>query len=224
MPTLTYPRSDTQLPGTGTEPGINRFGNYLPNLTDPGPQDERQCRTERYDSILTPGQLGQSTVDRPTSPVRSKPVGFTSTKVPKFGGVTSWDQYRQIFDAIAQSNGWDDATVALQLLSHLEGDVFNMALLIPEAKRATRAGQIGALTEHYGSPGQLADNRCQFERTARKDGENLSIFAKALQMLAVKVFGDMGPNAQLCPICDRFVAGHDNCVLQRHLDNVPGHC
>ena len=32
-----------------------------------------------------------------------------------------------MLDAIVVSNGWDDATVALQLLSHLEGDV-----LIPE--------------------------------------------------------------------------------------------
>ena len=59
----------------------------------------------------------------------SKPVAFTSTKVPKFSGVTSWIQYRQVFDAIVRSNGWDDVTVALQLLSHLEGDALNVALL-----------------------------------------------------------------------------------------------
>ena len=48
---------------------------------------------------------------------------FTTTKVSRFGGTTSWEQYRQVhvFDAIVLSNGWDDATAALQLLSHLEG-------------------------------------------------------------------------------------------------------
>ena len=56
---------------------------------------------------------------------------FTSTKVPKFGGATSWEQYRQVFDAIVLSNGWDDATAALQLLSHLEGDALNVAVLVP---------------------------------------------------------------------------------------------
>ena len=45
-------------------------------------------------------------------------VTYTSTMVPKFGGMTSWEQYRQVFDAILLSNGWDDATAALQLLSH----------------------------------------------------------------------------------------------------------
>ena len=46
-------------------------------------------------------------------------AAFTTTKVPRFGGTTSWEQYQQVFDAIVFSNGWDDATAALQLLSHL---------------------------------------------------------------------------------------------------------
>ena len=73
-------------------------------------------------------------------PALSKPVAFTSTKVPKFSGETSWDQYCQVFDAIVLSNGWDDAAVAPQLVSHLEGDALILALLVPEVNRATRAG------------------------------------------------------------------------------------
>ena len=139
------------------------------------------------------GPLGHSTLGGPASPVRSKLNVFTSTKVPKFAGVhvTSWEQYRQEFDAIAQSNGWDDTTAALQLLSHLEGDALNVALLVPEARRgeasgkprrATRTGLVWALTEHYGSLGRLADYRRQFEKTTRKEGEDPSIFAIALEL------------------------------------------
>ena len=62
-----------------------------------------------------------------------------------------------MFDAIVRSNGWDDAMLALQLLSHLEGDALNVALVVPEVKMATRVGLLGALKEHYGSPGRLAD-------------------------------------------------------------------
>ena len=47
-------------------------------------------------------------------------AAFMTTKVPRFRGTTSWEQYRQVFDAIVLSNRWDDATAALQLLSHLE--------------------------------------------------------------------------------------------------------
>ena len=46
-------------------------------------------------------------------------VAFTTTKVTRFGGTTSWEQYRQVFDAIVLSNGWDSETAALQLFSHL---------------------------------------------------------------------------------------------------------
>ena len=84
-------------------------------------------------------------------------AAFTTTKVPRFGGTTSWEQYRQVFDAIVRSNGWDDATEALQLLSHLEGDALNVALLAPMSRRTSRTGLVDALSAHYGSPGRLAD-------------------------------------------------------------------
>ena len=54
-----------------------------------------------------------------------------------------------MFDAIVRLNGWDDAMVALKLLSHLEGDALNVALLVPEATRVMRARLVRALTEHY---------------------------------------------------------------------------
>ena len=76
---------------------------------------------------------------------------FTTTKVPRLGGTTSWEQYQQGFEAIVLSNGLDDATAALQLLSHLEGDALNVALLVPMSRQMSRTGlvdtdwQIGGL-------------------------------------------------------------------------------
>ena len=62
------------------------------------------------------------------------------TKVPQFGGATSWEQYQQVFDAIVLSNGLDNETDALQLFSHLEGDALNVALLVPRSRRLLRTG------------------------------------------------------------------------------------
>ena len=104
----------------------------------------------------------------------------------------------------------DHDTAALQLFSHLEGDALNVAHLVPLARRLSRSGLVDALTAHYGSPGRLADNRRQFERTTRT----------ALETLAVKAFGDMGQTAVLRLIRDRFIAGRSNCDLRRHLDSV----
>ena len=76
-------------------------------------------------------------------------VTFTSTKVPRLAGTTSWEKYRQVFDAIVLLNGWDDATAPLQLPSHLEGHALNVALLVPAPRRV---GLVDALTAHYDSP------------------------------------------------------------------------
>ena len=105
---------------------------------------------------------------------------------------------------------------ALQLLSHLEGDALNVALLLVlMSRRTSRTGLVDALSAHYGSPCRLADNRQQFEKTTRSAGEDPSIFAIALETLAVIAFGDMRL------ICDRFMAGHNSCELRRYLDSVP---
>ena len=151
----------------------------------------------------------------------SRQAAFTTIKVPRFGGTTSWEQYRQDFDARVLSNGWDYATAALQLLSHLEGDSLNVGLLVLMSRRTSRTGLVDALSAHYGLPGRLADYRRQFEKTTRSAGEDPSIFAMALETLPVKAFGDMGETARLRLICDRFIAGHGSCELRRYLDSVP---
>ena len=148
-------------------------------------------------------------------------VALTTTKVTRFDGTTSCEQYHQVFEAIVRSNGWDNDTAALQLFSHLEGDALNVAHLVPLARRLTRSGLVDALMAHYGSPGRLADYRRQFEKTTRTVEEDPAIFATALETLALKAFEDMGRTAQLRLIRDRFIAGHSNCDLRRHLDSVP---
>ena len=95
------------------------------------------ARLQREMEELCSDSIYNHTWRTPTSPHRSRRTIFTSTKVPRFAGTTSWEQYRQVFDAIVISNGWDDATAALQLLSHLEGDALNVVLLVPAPRRAS---------------------------------------------------------------------------------------
>ena len=142
--------------------------------------------------------------------VKSVPLvrqaAFTTTKVPWFDGSTSWEQYLQVFEA----------TAALQLLSHLQGDALSVALLTPLPLQATRKELTDALSSHYGSPGRLANYRREFDKTVREMGEDPSNFAIKLETLAVKAFGNMGQVARLRLIHDRFIAGHANCDLRRY--------
>ena len=148
-------------------------------------------------------------------------AALTTTKVPRFNGSTSWEQYQQVFDAIVLSNGWGDATAALQLLSHLQDDALSLALLIPMPLRASRKELTDALSSHYRSPGRLANYRREFDKTVRKPGEDPSNFTITLETLAVKAFGNMGQTACLRLIHDRFIAGHESCDLRHYLDCVP---
>ena len=109
---------------------------------------------------------------------------FTSTPVPRYSGKSSWEQYRQVFEAIACSNGWDDVTMALQLLTHLDGDALNVALLVPESQRVLSGILMKSLSEHYGSPGRLAEYERQFRRAFRRPGDDPSVFAIELETLA----------------------------------------
>ena len=159
---------------------------------------------------------------RATGPVPLvRQAALTTTKVPWFSGSTSWEQYQQVFDAIVLSNGWDDATAALQLLSHLQGDALSVALLIPMPRRASRKELTDTLSSHYGSPGRLASYRRQFDKTERKPGEDPANFGITLETLAVKAFGDIGQTSRLRLIRDWFIAGHESCELRRHLDCLP---
>ena len=134
-----------------------------------------------------------------------------------YTGKSSWDQYRQVFEAIVCSNGWDGVTAALQLVSHLEGDALNVALLVPASQRVLPGVLVGALSEHYGSPGRLAEYRRQFERASRSPGDDPSVFAIELETLARRAFADVNASVRLQLVRDRLIAGQAECSLRRHL-------
>ena len=117
-----------------------------------------------------------------------------------------------MFEAIVSCNGWDDVTAALQLLSHLDGDALNVALLVPAPRRVLPGGLVDAMTEHYSSPGRLADYRRPFERVSRVPGTDPSIFAVELETLAMRAFGDLSQLARLRLVRDRFIVGQASCV------------
>ena len=114
------------------------------------------CRTEfEITKRLTPAPA----VNR-RQPTQAR---FTSTPVPR---KSNWEQYPEIFEAIVCLNGWDDVTAALQLLSHLDRDALNVALLVPESQRVVPGFLINSLSDHYNSPGRLAEYKRQFQRVS----------------------------------------------------------
>ena len=62
---------------------------------------------------LCADSLCHQTWDGPTSPRRSRQTTFTSTKIPKFTGVTSCEQYRHVLDVIVLGRRHSHPTIAL---------------------------------------------------------------------------------------------------------------
>ena len=112
------------------------------------------------------------------------------------------------------SNGWDDVTAALQILSHLDGDALNVALLVPESQRVLSEVLVRSLSEHYSSPGRLAEYKRQFMRAFCRSGDDPS------EMLAQRAFADVNTSIQLQLVWDRFIAGQAECALRRHIDSM----
>ena len=115
------------------------------------------------------------------------------------------------------SNGWDDITAALQLLSHLDGDALNVALLVPESQRMLSGVLVRSLSEHYDSLGRLAAYKRQFMRAFRRPGDDPSAFAIEL---ARRAFVDVNTSIQLQLVWDLFIARQAECALRRHLDSM----
>ena len=147
-------------------------------------------------------------------------VRFTRTPVPRYDGISDWDQYREVYEAIVISNGWDVLTAALQLLAHLDGEALNVALLVPEDQRRRPGVLIESLTAHYTSPGRLSQRRRQFEQMTRPVGEDPAVFAIALETLARRAFVEVDPTVRLQLVRDKFITGQPQLALRRHLDSA----
>ena len=166
-------------------------------------------------------ELGYSGARGPAnSSQTTRRSGFTSTPDPRYSGKSSWEQYRQVFEVIVCSNGWDDVTAALQLLSHLDGDALNVGLLVPEYQRVLSGVFMRSLSEHYGFPGRLAEYKRKFRRAFRRLGDDPSVFAIELETLARRAFVDVNTSIQLQLVRDRFITGQAGCALSRHLDSM----
>ena len=151
---------------------------------------------------------------------QSRQARFASTPVPRYSGKSNWEQYREKFEAIVCSNGWDKVTAALQLLSHLDGDALNVALLVPESHRAVPEFLINSLSDHYNSPGRRAEYKRQFQRVVRRPEDDPSVFAIELETLARRAFTDIDSSIQRQMVPDRFIDGQAECALRRHLDSL----
>ena len=169
-------------------------------------RDIEDCQKE----LRIDGGQGPANPPQPT-----KRSGFTSTPVPRYSGKSSWEQYRQVFAAIACSNGWSPTTAALQLF-----EAFNVALLMPVEEREQWTPFARGLSDDFNSPGRLTAVRRRFESASRRPGVDPPTFATELGILAVRGFENMGERARGLMVRNKFIAAQQSRALRWHLDGV----
>ena len=77
-----------------------------------------------------------------------------------------------------------------------------------------------SLSDHYNSPGRLAEYKQQFQRVVRCPRDDQSIFAIELEKLARRAFIDIDISIHLLMVRDRFIDGQVEYALRRHLDSL----
>ena len=132
----------TMLRGSGHCPACSKF--FPTSRLDPDHSIGGQ--TQKKTGQVRSRWFGQDLSEVPDSGVghtHDNRTGshFTNTAVPRFDGRGCWQQHLLIAQAIVKSNGWSEATTALQLFTHLDGEALIVALLMPVEER-TMGGPI----------------------------------------------------------------------------------
>ena len=132
----------------------------------------------------------------PDGPDGGGPHRFTNTAVPRFDGTGCWQHHLLVFQAITKSNWWSPDTAALQLFAHLDGEVLQVLLLLPDRIRECWRDLANELSAYYNTPGRLAVFRRQFEKAYRRPGLDPATFATELGILAIRRFSYMKEKAR----------------------------
>ena len=119
-----------------------------------------------------------------------------------------------------KSNGWSATTAALQLFAHLDGEVLQVALLMPDKIRERWKDLVDKLSAYYNTLGRLAVVRRQFENACCHPGLDPATFATEFGILALRGFADMKEKARDLMIRNKFIEAQRSCDLRRHLDGV----
>ena len=136
---------------------------------------------------------------------------------------TARSQHLLVFQAIVKSNGWSSDTAALQLVTHLDGEALQVALLVLSRNKEGWREIADELSAYYNTPGRLAVFRRRFENGHRHPGSDSATFATELGALALHGFFDMTEKGRDLMVRDKFIASQRSCDLRRHLDGAaPG--
>lgn len=124
-------------------------------------------------------------------------------KTPEFDGHSSWRDYFTQFEMVAELNGWDDDTKALELATSLRGVAQGILSDLSAAERRSFRHLVAALGNRFEPEHQTAMYKAQIRNRKRRRGESLMELAQDIKKLVRKAYptADLGLHETLAKDC-----------------------
>ncbi len=179
------------------------------------------CRQDQND-LPMPG----SHRARPASPAESdcdrwvtrrRPQGG-SQKLDTFdGSVMEWGEYLELFESVAEWNGWTQRERAAQLRMSLRGPALKVLKTLPPEDKADYEHLCSAMEGAFDPPERVLTHKAAFKARIRHAKETPGEFANVLRNLAGKAYPLRSLNDLDEVLLDQFVEGLGDDRVQEHI-------
>ena len=133
------------------------------------------------------------------------------------GNSIEWSDYLELFDSVAEWNGWTRPEKAAQLRMSLRGPALKVLKMLPPEDKSDYGKLCKAMESGFDPPERVLTHKAAFKSRIRHAKETPSEFGNALRTLAGKAY-PLKPLAELDEVLlDQFVEGLSDDRLQEHI-------
>ncbi len=133
------------------------------------------------------------------------------------GSSMEWGDYLELFESVADWNGWTERDKAAQLRMSLRGPALKVLRTLPPQAKGNYKRLCEAMQSAFDPPERVLVHKATFKARTRHSKETPIEFANVLHTLASKAY-PMKKLAELDEILlDQFVEGLDDTRVQEHI-------
>lgn len=133
------------------------------------------------------------------------------------GESIEWPEYLELFESVADWNGWSRADRAQQLKMSLRGQALRVLKNLRPLEKSTYARLCTALEAAFDPPERVLTHKAAFKGRVKLSNESASQYGNALRGLAAKAYPSRSMADQEEALLDQFIDGLGEERLQDHI-------
>ena len=154
---------------TNSGSGMDLLGSHIPRVNPSGPGLNSNMHRENERRMLLPSWPGSRQ--------------FYKKKAPTYDGQTNLQEYMVLFEMIAELNGWDDFSKAMELATSLRGAAQGILSDMRPELRTNYTYLVAALTSRFEPTNQTELYRAQMKSRLRRKSESVQELAQDVKRL-----------------------------------------